>query len=105
MKLNKKKGGVIGEVVDATGGLIISVVLILVVLTTLLGANLLTANSVEDNATDRMMTNFTAGIDNISAKLPTILLIAGVVILFGVLVLLVQRAKMMTQDTTGGSTL
>lgn len=97
----KKKGGVVGEIVDSTGGLIISVVLILVVLSTLLGANLLTANSSESNATTRMMGNFTAGIDNISAKIPTILLVAAVVILFGVLVLLVQRAKAMTGGNSG----
>jgi hypothetical protein len=97
----KKKGGVVGEIIDGTGGLIISVILILVVVSTLLGANLLTADSAEDNATDRLMSNFTAGIDNVSAKIPTILLIAAVVILFGVLVLLVQRARSMTVGGSG----
>lgn len=96
-----KRGGIVGEIVDGTGGLIISVVLILVVLSTLLGANLLSANSAEKNATDRLMGNFTAGIDNVSAKIPTILLVAAVVILFGVLVLLVQRAKAMTGNGSG----
>jgi predicted RND superfamily exporter protein len=96
-----KRGGIVGEIVDGTGGLIISVVLILVVLSTLLGANLLTANSNEKNATDRLMGNFTSGIDNISAKIPTIFLIAAVVILFGALVLLVQRAKGMTSGGQG----
>lgn len=97
----KRKGGIVGDIIDGTGGLIISVVLILVVVSTLLGANLLTANSAEDNATERMVSNFTAGIDNVSAKIPTILLIAAVVILFGVLVLLVQRARSMTMGGSG----
>jgi hypothetical protein len=96
-----KRGGIVGELIDGTGGLIISVILILVVVSTLLGANLLTANSQEDNATDRMMGNFTSGIDNVSGKLPTILLIAAVVILFGALVMLVQRAKSMNAGGTG----
>jgi len=96
-----KRGGIVGELIDGTGGLIISVILILVVVSTLLGANLLTANSAEKNATDRMMGNFTAGIDNVSGKLPTILLIAAVVILFGALVMLVQRAKSMSAGGTG----
>jgi hypothetical protein len=99
----KKKGGVVGDLVNGTGGLIISVVLILVVVSTLLGANLLTTASAEKNATDRMMNNFTSGIDNISAKIPTILLVAAVVILFGVLAILVLRAKAMTMG--GGGTL
>ena len=96
-----KRGGIVGELIDGTGGLIISVILILVVVSTLLGANLLTANSQEKNATDRMMGNFTSGIDNVSGKLPTILLIAAVVILFGALVMLVQRAKSMNAGGTG----
>lgn len=95
MKYNKR-GGVVGDLVAGTGGLIITVVLILVVVSTLLGANLLTANSVEANATTNLKNNFTSGIDNVSAKIPTILLIGAVVLLFGVLVLLVQRAKVMT---------
>jgi hypothetical protein len=37
--------------------------------------------------------NFTAGIDNVSKQIPTILLIAAVVLLLGVLVFLVVRAR------------
>ena len=96
-----KRGGIVGDLINGTGGLIISVVLILVVLSTLLGANLLTSGSAEDNATDRLVANFTSGIDNVSAKIPTILLVAAVVILFGVLVILVARAKAMTAGQGG----
>ena len=39
--------------------------------------------------------NLTEGIDNVSEKIPTILLIAAVVLLFGVLVLLVARSRQM----------
>lgn len=101
MKFEKRKGGVVGDLINGTGGLIISVVLILIVISTMLGANLLTDNSVEKNATDRMYANFTAGIDSVSAKIPTILLIGAVVLLFGVLVLLVARAKAMTAGQGG----
>jgi len=52
-------------------------------------------NKYEDTATN-MGGNLTGGIDNVSAKIPTILLIAAVVLLFGVLIILVQRAKQMT---------
>ena len=40
-------------------------------------------------------TNFTAGVDNISEKIPTILLIVAVVFLFGALVLLMRNAQQM----------
>ncbi len=39
--------------------------------------------------------NLTEGIDNVSEKIPTILLIAAVVLLFGVLILLIARSKQM----------
>ena len=50
---------------------------------------------------DRMQANFTKGADNVSAKIPTILLIAAVVILFGAIVLLVQRSRSMTSGEGG----
>ena len=52
-------------------------------------------------AVDRMQANFTKGADNVSAKIPTILLIAAVVILFGAIVLLVQRSRSMTSGEGG----
>ncbi len=90
-----KKGGVVTDVVQGTGGLIIGVIIILVIVSTLLGADLLTAGSVENATAYNMKANFTAGLDNISEKLPTILLIAAVVLLFGVLVILVARSRQM----------
>jgi len=46
-----------------------------------------------ENTTDDMIGNFTGGIDNVSGKLPTILLLAAVVLLFGVIVLLIRYAS------------
>jgi len=42
-----------------------------------------------------MQSNFTAGIDNISEKIPTILLIVAVVFLFGALIILIRNSKSM----------
>jgi len=103
MKNLRKKGGVVGDLISGTGGLIITVVVILVVVSTLLGSNLLTSNSIYDNASDRMAGNFTEGIDNVSGKIPTILLIGAVVLLFGVIVLLVKQAGSMGIGARGGS--
>jgi len=96
-----KKGGIVGDLISGTGGLVITTVLILVVVSTLLGANLLTTGSTYDNASGNMANNFTSGIDSVSAKIPTILLIGAVVLLFGVLVLLVARAKAMAMGGSG----
>ena len=97
MKLlpKNKKGGVVTNTVMGIGGLIIGVIVILVITSTLLDANLLTAGSVENQSASDMSSNFTVGIDKISGKLPTILLIVAVVFLFGALVLLVKQSKLM----------
>jgi len=96
-----KKGGVVGDLVSGTSNLIIMVIIALVIVSTLLGANLLTSGSEYENASTRMAQNFTQGIDNVSTKIPTILLIAAVVLLFGVLVVLVRQAQAMGMG--GGS--
>lgn len=169
--INEKRGGIVGDLVTGTGALVISAVVILVIVSTLLGANLLrsTATTVtatdtnkwintttytlsgfdadnrnylitrivnstdghvilsgnwtftdttgvitnattktwskvnitytyirpttEEITTNSLSGNFTGGLDNVSTKLPTIFLIAIIVLLLGVLVLLIIQAK------------
>jgi cell division protein FtsX len=98
--LNKKGAGLIQGLVMGVAGLVIAVILAFVIVSTLTGAGLLTANSAEDNATDNLVANFSAGVNNISAKIPTILLVAAVVIILGVLVILWAQYKKMQ---VGGS--
>jgi hypothetical protein len=90
--LTKKKGGVITDLISGTGGLVIMVVIILVIVSTILTANLLGAGD-ENTTAYGLSANLTDGIQNVSEKIPTILLIAAVVLLFGVLVLLVTQAR------------
>ena len=99
--LNKKRAGIVGDLVNGTGGLIVGVIITLVIVSTLLGANLLTANSAEANVSEALRDNFTTGLTNVGNKIPTILLIAAVVLLFGVLVILVARAKQMNIGGSG----
>ena len=101
MNTFKKKGGVVGDLINGTGGLIIGVVVILVIISTLMGANLLTGSYA--NTAGNMASNFTAGIDAVSAKIPTILLIGAVVLLFGVILLLVRQSQAMGIGGRGGS--
>jgi len=89
-------GGLITGLIFGVASLVIGVIIAFVIVSTLTGAGLLTAGSSEKNATDNLAANFTAGVDNVSSKIPTILLIAAIVLLLGVLVLLVgawQRMK------------
>ena len=57
----------------------------------------------EEISTSKLSANFTAGIDNISSKIPTVLLVAAVVLIIGVLSLLVNVWRRM--DLGGGSSL
>jgi hypothetical protein len=99
MVFNKRgqTGGLITSLVFGVATLIIGVIIAFVIVNTLTGSSLLTAESASDNATDRLVGNFTSGIDNVSAKIPTVLLVAAVVLIIGVLALLVgiwQRMRM-----------
>lgn len=174
-----KKGGTVGDLINGTGGLIVLVLIVFVIVSTLLGANLLRStattttvnnesgyvnstgytlsafnwndrsftivqvtnrtggqviaadkysltNGIVTNATakvyasvnitytyiartdyevtaDSLSGNMTSGVDNVSSKIPTILLIAAVVLLFGVIVLLVRRSQEMGIGGSGGS--
>ena len=56
-----------------------------------------TTDGVEEASADRMSANFTKGIDEVSSKLPTVLLIAAIILILGILAVLVavwQRMKM-----------
>jgi len=98
----RKKGQVVTNVILGVGALIIGVIVTFVIVSTLNDASLLTTNSAEQNATDRLIANFTTGIDNVGDKIPVILLIVAVVFLFGALVLLVQQSKRMGLGGGGG---
>lgn len=98
--MNKKGqagGGLVTGLVFGIAALVIGVIIAFVMVSTLNTAGLLTANSAEANATNRLVGNFTTGIDNVSGKIPTILLIAAIVLILGVLAVLVaiwQRMRM-----------
>ena len=92
---NKKGQGLIMGLVMGVAALVIAVIIAFVIVSTLNDASLLTSGSKEKNATDNLISNFTKGIDNVSSKIPTVLLIAAVVLILGVLVLLWTQYKRM----------
>jgi len=84
-----QSGGLITGLVFGIASLVIGVIVAFVIVSTMTGAGLLEANSTEFNTSRELSANFTAGVDNVSEKIPTILLIAAIVLILGVLVLLV----------------
>ena len=88
-------GGLITGLVFGIASLVIGVIVALVITSTLIDANLVTGD--EAGAVNNMSGNFTQGISNVSEQIPTILLIAAIVLILGVLVLLVgawQRMRL-----------
>ena len=103
---NKKgqTGGLITGLIFGIASLVIGVIIAFVIVNTLVDADLLTDDTAQDNATDRLVGNFTEGVDNVSSKIPTILLVAAIVLILGVLVLLVATwQRMNIGGGTGGS--
>ena len=89
-------GGLISGLVFGVAGLVIGVIIAFVVISTLTTSNLIT--DVNQNASvGNLSSNFTAGINNVSSKIPTVLLVAAIVLILGVLAVLVgvwQRMRM-----------
>jgi len=103
--MNNKKGqsaGLITGLVFGIASLVIGVIIAFVIVSTLTGAGLLTTTSNEYNASLALKGNFTTGIDEVSEKLPTVLLVAAIVLILGVLVLLVGAWQRM--NIGGGGT-
>lgn len=87
MRVNKK-GQLAGGTVVGITSLVITAIIIFVVVSQIIGAGLLTANSAEDLAVDGMAGNLSAGVDNISSKVPTFFTIIAAVLILGFVVLL-----------------
>jgi hypothetical protein len=101
-QINKRGQANIGSIFNGAVGLVFSIVVGFVLIGILVGANLLEADSAADNATDRLVGNLTAGVDNVSGKIPTIFLVGVAVLLLGLVVFLAVRGKQI-QQTQGNS--
>jgi multisubunit Na+/H+ antiporter MnhC subunit len=99
MQMNKKAQtqGLVTGLIFGIASLVIGVIVALVIVSTLTGAGLLTAGSTEAGAVGNMSANLTSGIDKVSSKIPTVLLVAAIVLILGVMAVLVgvwQRMRM-----------
>ena len=103
LALRNKKGqggGLVTGLVFGVASLVIGVIIAFVIVATLSGSGLLNglATPVYYNTTvDNLGSNFSEGVDEVADKIPTVLLIAAVVLIIGVLAVLVgvwQRMRM-----------
>lgn len=102
-KMGKRgQAGIVGQNVNGIFGLVFLVVVGFVGISILLGANLLTANSAEANASAHLVGNLTEGVDVVAVKIPTIFQITVAVILLGLIVFLAIRARQ-AQQAQGGT--
>ena len=102
MLKNKKgqTGGLITGLIFGVASLVIGVIIAFVITSTLLDADLVTGTY--NTSAQAMGANFTSGVDEVSSKIPTVLLIAAVVLILGVLVLLVGAWQRMRLGGGGG---
>lgn len=102
-KMHKKAqtGGLITGLIFGVASLVIGVIIAFVIVSTLTGAGILTSASAEDNATDRLVGNFTSGVDKVSQYIPTVLLVAAIVLILGVLAILVGIWSKMRMGGSG----
>ena len=98
-KLLNKRGQTanIGALVGGIIGLVFLVVVGFVSINMLTSADLLTANSAFDNATNRMVGNLTTGVDTVSSNIPTIFAVVVAVLILGFIVFLAVRARQVQQ--------
>ena len=94
-KRGQTGGGLITGLVFGVASLVIGVIIAFVIVSTLTGAGLLTSGSAEETSANALAANFTAGVDNVSSKIPTVLLVAAIVLILGVLALLVATWQRM----------
>lgn len=105
LSLSKNKKGQSAQIGGLVGGIIGLVFLIVVgfvSLDILTSADLLTENSTFDKSVDGMVNNLSAGVDKVSLKIPIMFTIAVAVLLLGLIVFLVIRARQ-AQQAQGGT--
>ena len=96
-----KKGQLAGGLVTGILGMVFLLTVAFVMITQLTGSGLLTANSAEDNVTDRLVGNLTSGVDQISGKVPTFFTIIAAVLILGFVVYLYMQYKRMNLGGSG----
>lgn len=98
-----KKGQLASGLIGGIIGLIFLVVVGLVMVVQLLGANLLTANSTEALTAGNLSTNLSSGINTLASKVPTFFTIVAAVLILGFVLILWRQYK--SSEMTGGSTI
>jgi len=90
-------GGLVNGLVFGIAFLVIGVIISLLVVSILVNSGILTSGTAEYAAVTNLSSNFTSGINQVSAKIPTVFIIAAIVLILAVLAVLIavwQRMKL-----------
>lgn len=102
-----KKGQAMTKVIAGTiigfMVLIFSIFAVMFGISALNPASFFTAGSSDANATTNLQQNLTTGISSFGARIPTVLLVLGIVLVLTALVLLIYYVKQMEGAGGGGS--
>lgn len=86
--LDKKGFSTTMSIISSIIALVFLVYFAFIFTSTLDDSSLLTDNSAGDNATDRLVGNFTEGVDEVSSRIPTVMIISVIVLIIAVLLIL-----------------
>lgn len=93
-------GGILNALIFGIGGFIIGLIVIFVIIDTITGAGLLTADGASANAVNNVTANFSAGIQNdLAPKIRTGVLVGAIVFILSILAILVLVYKRMNLGT------
>lgn len=94
-KLGKDKRGfsTVMAIVSSVIGLVFLIIFGFVFVTKMVDTGLLTSGSAEENATNALRANFTAGVDQVSAQIPTVFSIGVFVLIITILLLAYVLAR------------
>lgn len=96
-----KKGQLAGNTIAGIIGLVFLVVIGYVLVAQLLGANLLTAGSIEANSATNLSSNLTSGVNKLALQIPTFFVIIAAVLIVGFVLILWRQYQ--ASKITGGS--
>lgn len=108
MEMSKLRVGRRGQVIAATGGTVVNVmVLIFLIFAALFGiatlnpSGFFTAASANANATASLQANLTEGVSQFGGQLPTVFKVLGVVLALSAIALLILFVRRMQQGSGG----
>ncbi len=105
MIMKNKRGQLASNQIAGVGGLVLTVIIIFLFISVLKDSGINASGGIADNLTAQLEANLSQGVQEVSNKIPVILKIIAIVLLFGVLAILWVLSKRMGVGGGAGSSL